>query len=170
MTNKEAGTVILGVPVEDIQDDTQYIGIEQLQHLVRLVDQSDIGELEVKHSGTKARLLLRKSSLSSDEMVSTEGPSQSTEAASPAETNDDQMLYTVTAPCVGLFQSWARTKDKPLVAVGDTVQQGQYLCVVRSMDIPSEVEAPVVGRVVEILVQNGQPVEYGQALMTISRQ
>jgi len=161
MVSNERGPFILDIPVEELQDDAECITIEQLQQLVRLVDQSDTLELEVRNGGTKAHLVLRKSRPQ-------EGNIASGEALAPTEEAAEQPHYTITAPYVGLFEPWSRSQDRPLVAVGDLVQVGQHVGAIRSMGIPNEVESPVTGRVVEILVQDGQPVEYGQPLMTCS--
>jgi len=76
-------------------------------------------------------------------------------------------MHSVVAPLVGVFHSATKPRGKALVAVGDHVKAGQHLAAIESLNVINEVEAPVAGRVVEILVQEGQPVEYGQPLMTI---
>jgi biotin carboxyl carrier protein len=88
------------------------------------------------------------------------------EAASPAE----QPQHTITASFVGIFQSRSRTQDKALVTVGDIIKAGQHVGAIRLLDIPNEVVSSVTGRVVELLVQDGQIVEFGQPLMMIDKQ
>jgi biotin carboxyl carrier protein len=75
--------------------------------------------------------------------------------------------HTVVAPLVGIFHVWAKPKGSPLVAVGDVVKAGQRVGTIQSLNVLNEVETQVAGRVVEIFVRDGQPVEYGQQLMTI---
>jgi acetyl-CoA carboxylase biotin carboxyl carrier protein len=77
------------------------------------------------------------------------------------------MEHKVLAPLVGTFHTWAKPKGGALVAVGDRVKAGQLVGTIESLNVLNEVETTVAGHVVEILVQEGQPVEYGQALMTI---
>ncbi len=76
-------------------------------------------------------------------------------------------MHTVAASLVGIFHSWAKPKAPSLINVGDRVKVGQVVGTIQSLNVLNEVELLVAGRVVEILVQDGQPVEYGQPLMTI---
>ena len=189
MTGNGHSTFIVGLPMEDVQhtpspllplpasnslplpasniqeQDEEFITIDQLHYLVRLIDQSDVVELEVMHGAQKARLLLRKAKSLATDVAQLEAPALTEGAGFHAK----QTQHTITAPLVGIFQSWSSSKDKPLVSVGDTIKEGQHVGVIRLLDIPYEVETPVAGRVVEILVQDGQPVEYGQPLMTIDK-
>ena len=88
--------------------------------------------------------------------------STDTEVAVPVETKQQ-----IVAPLVGIFHSWAKPKGGALVAIGDVVRVGQLVATIQSLNVMNDVESSVEGRVVEILVQDGQPVEYGQPLMTI---
>lgn len=139
------------------------ISIKQLQRLVRLLDRSDVSELELRRPEEGTRLVLRKvkGPEQSDQQGMTPTP-VATSAAPPLETK-----HTVTASLVGIFHAAANPKRKPLVAVGDRVKAGQHVAAIESLKVINEVEAPAAGRIIEILVQEGQPVEYGQPLMTI---
>ena len=137
------------------------VTLDQLQQLVRLIDSSDIAELEVRRGETNTRIVLRKAVVTGEYAAPTAAPPAVEEEAPQQEPS------TVTSPFVGFFQSWLKTKEQPLVKVGDTVQEGQHVAVIRSIGVPNEVEAPMAGRVVTLLVRDGDPVEYGQPLMTI---
>jgi len=139
------------------------ITIEQLHHLVRLIDQSDVAELEVKHVATNARVMLRKATPLESVAVQAEVATLPEEAPSLRE----QAHYTITAPLVGLFRR-SIAKASPLLIVGDNVKEGQHIGSIQSLNIPNEVEAPVTGRIIEILVEDNQPVEYGQPLLTLA--
>ncbi len=152
-------------------DSTRVISIEQLQHLVRLLDSSDVSELELKRAAEGIRLVLRKVKLpeNSDQSPGSQyvrptsnAADNVAPAASPKETE-----HKVVAPFVGTFHVWAKPKGGTLVAVGDRVKAGQLVGTIQSLNVLNEVETSVAGRVVEIFVQDGQPVEYGQLLMTI---
>ena len=82
--------------------------------------------------------------------------------APPVETK-----HSIAAHFVGIFHAAAKPKRRPLVAPGDRVKAGQLVATIESLNVFNEVESPVAGQVVEILVQDGQPVEYGQQLMNI---
>jgi acetyl-CoA carboxylase biotin carboxyl carrier protein len=148
-------------------DATSNISVEQLQRLVRLLDGSDVSEIEIRRGGEGVpgtHLLLRKAgaSESSEQMMTLPATGNGTLPETPEETK-----HTVTAPLVGIFHVWARPKGGALVALGDMVKVGQLVGTIQSLNIINEVESQAVGRVIEIFVQDGQPVEYGQPLMTI---
>jgi acetyl-CoA carboxylase biotin carboxyl carrier protein len=141
------------------------ISIEQLRHLVRLLDRSDVTEVELRRAEEGVRLVLRK--VKAPENSAQQAIASSTltgNALPPVEANT---MHSVVAPLVGIFHSATKPRGKALVAVGDHVKTGQHIAAIESLNVINEVEAPVAGRVIEILVQEGQPVEYGQALMTI---
>ncbi len=143
------------------------ISIEQLQQLVRLLDNSDVSELELRRPGEGMRLVLRKVQApeSSERVIKGQfvpSTSSAPPAAEPKETE-----HKVLAPLVGTFHVWAKPKGGALVAVGDRVKAGQLVGTIESLNVLNEVEAAAAGRVAEIFVQDGQPVEYGQVLMTI---
>ena len=85
-------------------------------------------------------------------------------AAEPEPTPNSQ---PITAPMVGTFYAAASPKDQPYIQEGDTIHPGDRVGIIETMKMMNEIEAEVGGRVVRILVQNGQPVEYGQALMLV---
>jgi acetyl-CoA carboxylase biotin carboxyl carrier protein len=154
------------------------ISIEQLQRLVQLLDQSDVTELELERSSEGMHLALRK--IKAPETAQQPGAGQNTQvtvmpagsAAAPAagasRSNEAEKAgHQVTSPFVGTFHVWAKPRGGALVAVGDRVKAGQLVGTVQSLNVLNEVETSVAGRVVDMLVHEGQPVEYGQVLMTI---
>jgi biotin carboxyl carrier protein len=84
------------------------------------------------------------------------------EAVAPVETKQ-----TVVAPLVGIFHTWAKPKGKALVSVGDRVKVGQLVGTIQSLNVINEVESALTGRITELLVQDGQAVEYGQPLLVV---
>lgn len=149
--------------VED-QPSVDEVSIEQLRHLVHLLDESDVSEIEVKRASLGTRLVLRKAK-ATDAGIPIAAPLPSADVEESVPSTDTK--HTVTAPLVGIFHSWAKPKGAPLVSIGDGVKVGQRVGTIQSLNVLNEVETPFAGRLVEILVQDGQPVEYGQPLMTI---
>lgn len=147
------------------------ISIEQLQRLVQALDRSDIAELEVNRAAEGIHLVLRKAK--APETNNQSGDLQTTgftAIPTPAPTPSPAPASTehkVLAPLVGTFHVWAKPKGGSLVAVGDRVKAGQLVGTIESLNVLNEVETGVAGRVVEVHVRDGQPVEYGQVLMTI---
>ena len=88
-------------------------------------------------------------------------PAAGAPAPKPA---DDGKSFTVNSPFVGTFYRSASPESPPFVDVGSVVKKGNVLCIVEAMKLMNEIEADQPGRLVEVLVQNGSPVEYGEAL------
>lgn len=88
-------------------------------------------------------------------------------SANPPSTID-QRLVEVSSPMVGTFYRAPAPGEAPFVEVGDRVRKGQTVCIIEAMKLMNEIEAEVSGQVMEILLQNGEPVEYGQPLMRIN--
>ncbi len=82
-------------------------------------------------------------------------------AVKPAE---DKKTFTVNSPFVGTFYRSASPDSPPFVDVGQVVKKGQVLCIVEAMKLMNEIEAEQAGRLTEVLIQNGSPVEYGEPL------
>ncbi|GAC1459769.1 MAG: acetyl-CoA carboxylase biotin carboxyl carrier protein [Ktedonobacteraceae bacterium] len=155
--------------LEGVYAPSKDMSIEQLQHLVQLLDRSDVSEIELKRIKEGTRLVLRKAKASESVDMQTQqvmlplsSPAKSTETTSAVETT-----HRVVAPLVGIFHTSAKPKGGTLVAVGDIVKTGQLVGTIQSLNVMNEVETSKAGRVVDILVQEGQAVEYGQHLMTI---
>lgn len=88
-------------------------------------------------------------------------------ATTAAESGQEEGLHIVKSPIVGTFYSAPNPSAPPFVKVGDKVSAGQVLCIVEAMKLMNEIESDVAGELVRVLVENGQPVEYGQALFAI---
>ena len=164
----------------DAEQDTapshHVISIEQLQRLVRALDSSDVSELELQREADGVYLALRKVRASETNIPSeaalavtaTNGVAMPVGADVPAPAaKEKEKEHKITAPLVGTFHVWARPRGGALVAVGDRVKAGQLVGTIQSLNVLNEVETTVAGRVVEVHVQDGQPVEYGQLLITI---
>jgi acetyl-CoA carboxylase biotin carboxyl carrier protein len=79
----------------------------------------------------------------------------------------DQKWTAITSPMVGTFYRASAPDEAPFVDSGDTVSKGQVVCIIEAMKLMNEIEAEVTGQIMEIVVENGEPVEYGQTLMWI---
>ena len=94
-------------------------------------------------------------------------PSAAAQAPTPAE---DAGLHIVKSPIVGTFYEAASPGTPPFVKIGDTVQEGQVLCIIEAMKLMNEIEAEVSGVLAKAFVSNGNPVEYGMPLFGIRKQ
>ena len=149
---------------------------EELKKLIELLKDSDITELQLEREGIKVRLK-RDKLFSSFDMgalarqaasapPSAAQPAGEAEVCSPGD-EDSHRLVTVTAPLVGTFYSSSSPDSEPFVEVGDRVKKGQVICIVEAMKLMNEIECEADGQIVKVLVENGQPVEYGEPLFLV---
>jgi acetyl-CoA carboxylase biotin carboxyl carrier protein len=88
-------------------------------------------------------------------------------AAEPAAPSADDGLHIITSPIVGTFYRSSSPTAEPFIKVGDNIETGQTLCIVEAMKLMNEIQSDINGTVAKILVENAQPVEYGQPLFGI---
>lgn len=164
------------------------MNIDEIKELIRVVNESGIAELEVQRGDNRVRI--RRSTMASSQEfvlptalpISMSGPavtvsSQSTLSASstetPAQLNaivapaEEETGIPVKSPIVGTYYDSPSPGSPVFVKVGDRVEPRQVLCIIESMKLMNEIEAEVAGTVLAKLVEDGRPVEYGQALFTI---
>ncbi len=145
--------------------------IEEIRELIQLVSDTGIAELEVQRGDNRVRI--RKSfGVETDVVVQPASPTPAVASVPPlkAETppaKADPQLFYAKSPIVGTFYEAASPDTPPFVRIGEHVTPGKILCIIESMKLMNEIEADVAGIVESKLVQNGQPVEYGEALFGI---
>ncbi|MBS1171019.1 MAG: fabE, partial [Burkholderiaceae bacterium] len=153
----------------------------KLKTLIDLVAESDIAELEVTEGESKVRII--KSNPHANPPMMIQGQPASTQyvqipagapaaamapAAAPVAAAPEEIQgHVVKSPMVGTFYAASAPGNPPYVAVGSSVQVGDTLCIIEAMKLLNEIDADVAGVVKQILVENGQPVEYGQPLFII---
>ena len=139
--------------------------LEDLKNLIELLKETDITELQLEKDGTKVKIK-REKLLSSIEMSALKSTSLHEKIVAETE-EETQRLVTITSPIVGTFYRSISPEAAPFVEVGLKVNKGQVLCIVEAMKLMNEIESDVDGVVVKVLVENGQPVEYGEPLFLI---
>ena len=147
---------------------------DELKKLIELLKDSDITELQLEREGVKVRLKRDKlfSSFDMGALARQAAPPSATQPAGEAEVcapgdEDSHRLVTVTAPLVGTFYTSSSPDSDPFVEVGDRVKKGQVICIVEAMKLMNEIECETDGQIVKVLVENGQPVEYGEPLFLV---
>jgi acetyl-CoA carboxylase biotin carboxyl carrier protein len=150
-----------------------------IRKLVKIVDTSGITDLEIEEDGLRIKVAkkIRNNQVNSQPqmVVQTElveaviPPSALTEEKAPSEKGEEPTgnFHEINSPIVGTFYRAPAPDADPYVQVGDTVSPGTVLCVVEAMKLMNEIESDVSGKVVKILVENGNPVEYNQPLFLI---
>lgn len=148
-----------------------------IQELIMVMEGSKLSELEVEVKGTRIRLQ-KESAKAKPEIVAVTAPvvngPQAVSApavAAPAPTPADEPpsdYQHVKAPMVGTFFAASAPDADPYVEVGDVVDEDTVVCIIEAMKVMNEIKAEMQGKVAEILVNNGEPVEYGQPLFLIA--
>lgn len=150
--------------------------LRKLKKLIDLVEESGISELEITEGEEKVRIVKRGGQAKEPYLVTPEPPTAVAPAAltaaagGPAPAPNEPAVpegHIVKAPMVGTFYRSSSPSAKPFVEVGDTVKKGQPICIIEAMKLMNEIEADNDGVVKAILVENGQPVEYGEPLFQV---
>jgi acetyl-CoA carboxylase biotin carboxyl carrier protein len=146
--------------------------IQEIKELLDLFHTSGVAEMEVQRGENRVRF--KRAGVEVQQVVAASAPVQAvpapnhgaTLAPAPApapESND----VLVNSPIVGTYYEAPSPDAAPFVKVGDTVERGQVLCIIESMKLMNEIEAEVAGVITGKLVENGRPVEYGEALFSV---
>ena len=155
--------------------------LRQLKKLIDLVEESGIDELEVTEGEEKVKIVKGGSGgkevlspsvpTASPPLVQAAAVSAAAGAPVPASLQGEAPTslegHIVKSPMVGTFYRSGSPGAKPFVEVGDTVKAGQAICIIEAMKLMNEIEADKDGVIKAIMVENGQPVEYGESLMMI---
>jgi acetyl-CoA carboxylase biotin carboxyl carrier protein len=156
--------------------------LSEIKELIKLIDQTSVQEFEIENEGT--RLLIRKpgkaeavvyqSAPQIPTYIETQAaPQPASASAQPAAQEPSaaaqagEKLYSIVSPMVGTFYSASSPDNPPYVTVGSKVNDKSIVCILEAMKLMNELEAEVRGEIVEVLVENGQLVEYGQPLFLV---
>ena len=151
--------------------------LRKLKTLIDLVAESDIAELEVTEGESKVRIV-KSSAMPQNQVVMMQpqgmpqqyqqAPAAGVPAAAPiAAAPAEPTGYVVKSPMVGTFYRSSAPGTPAFVEVGSTVKEGDTLCIIEAMKLLNEIDSDKAGVVTQILVENGQPVEFGQPLFVI---
>jgi acetyl-CoA carboxylase biotin carboxyl carrier protein len=149
------------------------VGLVDLRQLIRLVQRTGIGELEVSSGdrtvriAAQPRLPVNVGYAPAAYAPALERPATAAVATAPSGPQVAENLAAITSPMVGTFYRAPAPDADPYIESGDMVEMGQTVCIVEAMKLMNEIESEHRGRVVKILVENAQPVEFGQKLFLI---
>jgi acetyl-CoA carboxylase biotin carboxyl carrier protein len=164
MTPKHAGT---GRPTAAADDRL----LDLTRRLAAVISEHGLTEIEVESAGLKLRVQ-RMAGVAPPPLAAVAAPAAPLTADRPvvADTAPMAAAVTIEAPMVGTFYRASSPTAEPYVREGDLVKEGQILCIIEAMKLMNEIESRAAGRVTKILVDNAQPVEYGQPLFLIEPQ
>ncbi len=149
--------------------------IRKVKKLIELLEESGIAEIEI-HEGEESVRISRGGSLPLPQtMVNVPPVDASSSLKTQLSTNENSSSddysdegEVITAPMVGIFYSSPSPDQPPFVNKGQNIKTGDVLCIIEAMKIMNQIEADIGGKLVRILVENGDPVEYGQPLFVIN--
>lgn len=149
--------------------------INEIKELLELIEASAIEEFEMEKSGVKIRIRkslnsLPTSTVSAADVSNALPVGVQIPVSSESETREEEEeeeFYVFKAPIVGTCYLAPKPDAEPFVRVGDKVNQSTVLCIIEAMKIFNQIESDVAGEIVDILVENGQPVEFGEPLFKI---
>jgi len=159
---------------------------KELKELIDFLIEKDISEFELERGDVKVRIkrggetaapvIAHAMPMSAMPIIApnvqashtpTAAPTPASASAPPPPAAAEEELHTVKSPIVGTFYEAPGPGALPFVKAGDQVAAGQVLCIIEAMKLINEIEADASGEIVKVLVNNGQPVEYGQPLFAI---
>jgi acetyl-CoA carboxylase biotin carboxyl carrier protein len=157
------------------------MNLKEIKELIEFLIEKDVAEFDLERGDVKVRIKRGQSAAlyaqAPPPMASHFPPASSVlapgahaapaMAASPPAEAAAEELHLVKSPIVGTYYESPSPGSPAFIKPGDHVTQGQVLCIVEAMKLMNEIESDVAGEIVKILVNNGQPVEYGQALFSV---
>ena len=153
--------------------------LKELKQLLQVLEEKQITEFEIEEAGIKLRI--KKAGPPAAAAFSATGPVLAPVSAGPGPESPPEGagpkpvtakpveagLTVVESPIVGTFYRSPDPNAAPFVSVGDTVKVGQKLCIIEAMKLMNEIESELAGEIVEVYPENGQPVQYGEPLLSI---
>ena len=148
------------------------MNLKELKEIIDFVTAKDaIEELEIEKSGVRLRIKRASNQAVTHVPAAVSLAAVSSAVSAPpvvpaASETEDELVY-IKSPIVGTFYKAASPTSEPFVSVGDFVEKGSVVCIIEAMKLMNEIESDMAGEIISILVENGQPVEYGEKLFAI---
>jgi len=148
------------------------MNLKEIKEMINLMNENNLMELEVEREGTKIKI---KRAFNGPAGLNPNGPVEYRVDAVPASpagnvpvsTAPAKNLKEITSPMVGTFYRAPSPEAAPFVEVGQVIEIGQVVCIIEAMKLMNEIKSEIRGRVVEVAVENAEPVEFGQTLFVI---
>ena len=147
------------------------MNLKEIKELIALMNENNLSEIEMERDGLKICLRKGTNGISSEivrlDLPETKTSPRQAKAAEARTSETDTKAALIKSPMVGTFYRAPSPEALPFVEVGAAVEVGQVVCIIEAMKLMNEIKSEVNGKVVEILAESGDPVEFGQALFTI---
>ena len=140
--------------------------IRKIKKLIHMLEQSDLNEIEVSQGEESVRISKGNSNVISTNISNTD-QSQAATNQGPIESNTEIIGNIIKSPIVGTFYRKPSPEKPPFVNIGDTVSEGDVVCIVEAMKMMNEIKSEYSGKIISILPSDGQPIEFDQTLIII---
>lgn len=140
------------------------MNIKEIQEMIKLMQENDIAEFQLERNGFK---IVLKRGKSPGEVVSTVSQPLPQQVAQQEVPKEHANFVEIVSPMVGTFYSAPSPDSTPYLQVGQQIQVGDVVCIVEAMKVMNEIKSELAGSILEILVESGQPVEFGQPLFKL---
>jgi acetyl-CoA carboxylase biotin carboxyl carrier protein len=143
--------------------------IRKIKKLIEMLQDSDLKEIEVSQGDESVRISRDNNAQIYAELPIQKQSANNASAVSQEEISQEEVKGNiVTSPIVGTFYRKPSPDKDPFIKIGDVVEEGDILCIIEAMKMMNEIKSEYSGKVVSINVEDGQPVEYGQHIITIN--
>lgn len=148
------------------------MNIKEIKDMIDLMNKNNLNELEIEKNGTKIRLKKSFGSMTHQILDERLASQEIQHIAAAKERSMGPELKArnsveIKAPMVGTFYRSPSPEAPLFVDIGSTIQPGQVICIIEAMKLMNEIKSDIKGKIVDILVENGNPIEYGQVLFLI---
>jgi acetyl-CoA carboxylase biotin carboxyl carrier protein len=155
--------------------------LSYVKKLIKLVSDHDVDEVEIEEEGKKIRVVKARERLqagapqyyaapmAAPPPAAVPAPAAAPAAAAPPPAPAPSNVFEIRSPIVGTFYRAPAPDAAPFVDIGTLIKPGTVLCIVEAMKLMNEIESDVAGKIVKVLVENGQPVEYDQVLFQVEK-
>jgi acetyl-CoA carboxylase biotin carboxyl carrier protein len=144
--------------------------LDLVKKIIKIAEEADISGLAVEQAGFRVEVKREKQVIAAVTQPMIAHQSAPSSAPAKPKQEEEEGVMTITAPMVGTFYRSPSPDSSPYVEVGDRVEPGKTVCIIEAMKLFNEIESEIRGVVVKALVENGQPVEYGQKLFLIRKE
>ncbi len=139
-----------------------------IEEMLQLMESRGLVELEMEHQGLRIRLKKASSSPAPQLVEYVAGVPQPAVAHSPAKPSEEEgRRIIIKSPMVGTFYRAPAPDAPPFAEIGQDLEMGQVVCIIEAMKLMNEIKSEVAGRIVDVLAQSGDPVEFGQPLFAV---
>ena len=146
------------------------MSLKEIKEMINLMNENNLAELEMERDGLKIRLKKAGAQIETEQIKVSAAPAEVTGKEIPPVPAPGEVtvgLIQIKSPMVGTFYRAPSPESEPFVEADQEVDVGQVVCIIEAMKLMNEIKSEIKGKIKEILVDNGEPVEFGQPLFTV---